>query len=183
MEISTKNEQTILETIPFSVSRKTVLVNREPLNHPFHTLSCPDWMNVAPVTADNELILVKQPRIGTMSMTLETPAGVVEESERSNPSLTAARELEEETGYRAVEIVPLGSFLVNPAIQNNAVHLYLAKECKQAAERQHFPDANERIEVIRHPLESIPDLLKTGEINHSLSVLCIHLALQHMTSR
>ena len=61
-------------------------------------LRAPDWVNVIPLLAGGEVVLVRQWRYGTAAPTLEIPGGMVEaESERE----AAERELLEETGYRA----------------------------------------------------------------------------------
>jgi 8-oxo-dGTP pyrophosphatase MutT (NUDIX family) len=99
-------------------------------------------------------------------MTLEIPGGLVEGQD--TPEEAAKKELCEETGYQASEMISLGNVLPNPAIQNNRCHTFLAKNVFLAGAQQ--LDEMEDIEVIRRPLSEIPVLIRNGEINHSLVV-------------
>ena len=69
--------------------------------------------------------MVRQWRHGARELSLEFPGGVFEKGE--TPSLAAARELLEETGYEANTIDELGVFNPNPAIMSNRVHFFLAR--------------------------------------------------------
>ena len=82
------------------------------------------------------------------------------------PEGAAARELYEETGYRAKEMVNLGSVHSNPAVFNNICHTFLAKDVYPAGNQE--MDDKEDIEVVIKPLAEIPRLIKEGEITHSL---------------
>jgi ADP-ribose pyrophosphatase len=55
---------------------------------------------------------------------VELPAGTLEPGE--DPAVTAARELIEETGYRAAHLEKLREFYMSPGILNERMHLYLA---------------------------------------------------------
>src|SRR5277367_1134034 len=74
--------------------------------HPRVILTAPDWVNVVALTDAGEAVLVRQFRFGVEANTLEIPGGMVEPGEE--PSAAASRELQEETGFRAREVVPLG---------------------------------------------------------------------------
>jgi 8-oxo-dGTP pyrophosphatase MutT (NUDIX family) len=82
---------------------------------------------VVPVTADGNVVMVKQYRHNLKLETLELPAGVAGEDE---PAASAAlRELEEETGYSlpdGIEPQPLGRFYALPSETNKYVHIFLA---------------------------------------------------------
>jgi len=83
----------------------------------FWVVEAPDWINVIPLTDDGRVVLVKQYRFGIEGFTLEIPGGMCDGAE---PPLDAARrELREETGYEARELVPLGWVHPNPAVQTN----------------------------------------------------------------
>ncbi|MGA2799597.1 MAG: NUDIX hydrolase [Thermoguttaceae bacterium] len=137
----------------------------------FVILDCPDWVNVIPLTDDGQVVLIRQFRHGTRSVTLEIPGGVVEA--RETPEAAAMRELSEETGYVAERVKSLGFVSPNPAIQGNRSHTFLAEGCRLAAEPQ--PDSFEQIEVLLRPLEDIPALIRSGEISHSLIIAAFAL--------
>jgi len=169
----------VLETIPFSVEQLDLEKNGVPYSQPFYRLISNDWVNVLPITDDGRAILVRQPRAGVLKSILETPGGVIESSE-SDPTITAARELEEETGFTSQRILSLGSIYTNPAILTNRCHFFLALGCRPATERRHFPDTDEQIEVELIDASTLDSMVRTAQIDHSLSALCILLASKYL---
>jgi ADP-ribose pyrophosphatase len=141
--------------------------------HKFYVLEYSDWVNIVPVTDTDEVVLVRQFRHGLEKLNLEIPGGIVDAGE--SPEAAIARELEEETGYVADRINFLSRVSVNPAIQNNWCHLYLAEGCRR--EKEQALEGTESIAVELVPLEDIPGMLKRGEIHHSLCCLALTLAL------
>ncbi len=129
-----------------------------------YILESTSWVNVIPLTPQNEVILVRQYRHGIRDLTLEIPGGLVDG--KDTPEEAGKRELYEETGYQAAEMIPLGSVLPNPAIQNNRCYTFLAKDVFLAGEQQ--LDEMEDIDVLCRPLAEIPHLIREGEISHSL---------------
>ena len=90
-----------------------------------------------------------------------------------SPRDAAARELLEETGYEASEIIFLGRTRPNPAIQNNWIHTFLARGAKRVGEPQN--DGTEHTFVRLASLEQVPALIAEGRITHSLVVVGFHL--------
>jgi ADP-ribose pyrophosphatase len=138
--------------------------------HPFFILESSSWVNVIPLTPTEEVVLVRQYRHGTRSVTLEIPGGLVEDSD--TPEDAAGRELMEETGYVAGEILPLGWVHPNPAILNNRCYTFLARDAVFSGARHQ--DDREDIEVLLRPLTAIPRLIREGEISHSLVVAAFY---------
>ena len=66
--------------------------------HRFFVLESPDWVNVIPLTSEGKVVMIRQFRHGTEDVTLEVPGGMVDR-EDGDSSVSAARELREETGY------------------------------------------------------------------------------------
>ncbi|MDQ4123632.1 MAG: NUDIX hydrolase [Acidobacteriota bacterium] len=132
--------------------------------HTFYVLECPAWCNIIPITKDDEVVLIEQFRQGTEAPSLEIPGGIVDEDE--TPEEAAERELLEETGYAANEIIFLGKSHPNPAIQNNFVYHFAAFGCEKKQEPQ-FDSSEHCVERIV-PLAEIDDLIMNEEITHSL---------------
>jgi 8-oxo-dGTP pyrophosphatase MutT (NUDIX family) len=116
------------------------------------------------LTTDNDVVLIRQYRHGTRTITLEIPGGVIEGND--SPEEAAKRELREETGYHASHMRLLGHVHPNPAFLNNICYTYLAREVFIAGEQEQ--DEKEDIEVVLRPLKEIPRLIQEGEITHSL---------------
>jgi 8-oxo-dGTP pyrophosphatase MutT (NUDIX family) len=114
--------------------------------------------------------MVRQYRHGVREVSLEIPGGVMENAD--SPEEAARRELYEETGYGASEVVPLGSVHPNPAIQNNRCYSFLATDVFPAGEQEQ--DAMEDIEVVLRPLSEIPRLIRDGQITHSLVLVAFY---------
>jgi ADP-ribose pyrophosphatase len=138
--------------------------------HPRVTLDCPDWVNVVAVTERDELVLIRQFRFGVWADTLEIPGGMLDLGE--DPAAAAARELEEETGYRPAKLELLGVTLPNPAMQNNRLHHYLATGCVKAHEGAQ--DEGEDIEVELYPVAKVDELVRSGAIDHSLVIAAFY---------
>ena len=68
-------------------------------------------------------MMVYQLRYPLEKYLLELPAGKLNKGE--NPELAAHRELEEETGWRAGELVKLASFYTTPGFCDEELHVYL----------------------------------------------------------
>lgn len=141
--------------------------------HDFFVLDFPDWANVVAVTDDGMAVLVRQYRHGIDDFNLEIPGGVVDAGE--DAATAAVRELVEETGYVAKKIELLAKVSVNPAIQDNWCHLFLATGCR--LEQQQELDGTESIAVELVPFAQLQQLLDKGKIHHSLNYLAITLAL------
>jgi 8-oxo-dGTP pyrophosphatase MutT (NUDIX family) len=154
----------------FKVRRDYSADPRDGRAHDFYVIEAPDWINVIPLTDDGRVILIEQYRHGTGEISLEIPGGMVDAGE--SPREAAARELLEETGYEASEVVLLGKTRPNPAIQNNWIHTFVAR----GVEYRHEPlNAGTEQTVVRLvPLEKIPSLIEEGKITHALVVVGFH---------
>jgi 8-oxo-dGTP pyrophosphatase MutT (NUDIX family) len=175
------DKKSVLRTRPFEVEEISFETEGLTPAHSYFRLAAPDWINVLPVTAQGQVLLIRQPRVGSMSYVLETPGGVMDPGER-DPTMTAARELEEETGFVSQRILPLGSMNPNPAIMTNRCHFFIALGCLPADNRRHFPDADERITLEFIAPSELDTLVRTGQINHALACLCIMLAGKYLRS-
>jgi 8-oxo-dGTP pyrophosphatase MutT (NUDIX family) len=137
----------------------------------FYRIEAPDWINVIALTADDDVLLVRQYRFGTEEFTLEIPGGMCDPGEA--PLVAARRELREETGHEAGEMLELGFVHPNPAIQTNRCYTFLARQLHEAGPPE--PDEHEAFELQRVPLERISRLIADGSITHALVVAAFQL--------
>jgi len=134
--------------------------------HNFFVVESPDWVNIIALTEDNAIVLIEQFRHGTQEIILEIPGGMVDEGEQAEAA--ARRELLEETGYSSDEFIFLGKSRPNPAIQTNWIYHYLALDCEKTEETAF--DEHESVATKLVPLAEIENLIKSGEITHSLAI-------------
>jgi 8-oxo-dGTP pyrophosphatase MutT (NUDIX family) len=134
------------------------------------------WANVLAVTKNNEAVLIKQYRHGVRAVMWEIPGGVVEDGE--DPIEGVKRELLEETGYTSSNIIPLGKFHPNPAIQANTMYCYLALDAEKVAEQQ--LDGMEEIEVYLVPMDELIPMIQRGEFLHALQVAALFPAFIYL---
>jgi ADP-ribose pyrophosphatase len=145
--------------------------------HDFYVLESRNWVNVIPITSEQEVVLIRQYRHGTREVTLEIPGGIVDPGD--SPAGAARRELKEETGFEAGEMVGLGFVHPNPAFLDNRCYTYLAHDARRMGPQ--IQDEKEDIEVLLKPLAEVPGLIREGQITHSLVVAAFYrLFVEHL---
>ena len=155
----------------FSVSRTLAKSPRTGESHSFYRIDSGDWVNIVPITPGGDIVLVKQYRHGLDDFTVETPGGMVDLGE--TPMEAAGRELLEETGYRAAEIVPLGGVNPNPALFGNTLHAFLGRDVERVAEVRNESTEETHVEVVS-PAE-LRRLVIAGAVNHALVISVLYL--------
>jgi ADP-ribose pyrophosphatase len=123
---------------------------------------------IVPIDRDGQVILVRQYRYATGGWLHEVPAGTLARGEA--PEACASRELEEETGYRASRLTPMGWIWTTPGFTDEKIWLFLATELEPA--RQGL-DSDEVIQVKRMPLDEAVERAERGEIRDAKSVCAL----------
>ncbi len=165
---STKDSDTGL----FSIKTNRCRSPRTGQEHDFYVIDFPNWVQVIPITPDDQIVMVRQYRHGCGRIFLELPGGLIDENDLS-PHQTAKRELLEETGYCAENLILLTRIYPQPAVLNNKGLTYLARQVKKVAKPN--LDAAEDIEVCLVNLQKIPEMIRGGEINHGQTVMALSL--------
>ena len=151
--------ETLLRTLKFEVQRRRVtmpggrVVDREMVVHPGAVV-------ILPALDDGSVVLIRNYRFAVGETLLELPAGTLEADE--DPRDCAARELEEETGYRAATIEPLGEFYTSPGLLSERMCAFVATDLTQVGQRL---DETEEIEVAVHAQDKIRQLLADGALH------------------
>jgi ADP-ribose pyrophosphatase len=176
----------------FSVRTDTACSPRTGKEHDFYVIESVDWVNIIPLTPDNNsepsVVMVRQYRHGTRQISLEVPGGLVNPGD--TPLDTACKELLEETGYQAQieDITLIGTAHPQPAVLNNRQLTFLATNVRETAAldpsttpRQGSGqgsgqrlDETEDIEVVLVPLPEIPRRIREGEITNAMVILAFY---------
>lgn len=128
------------------------LATREVMRHP-------GAVAIVPITDDGNVILVWQYRYPFAEAMLEIPAGKLDPDEM--PEACARRELSEETGADAAELISLGVYYPSVAVLDEKIHLFLARGLTQSASH---PDEDEFLHVETRPLDTLVEQILRGEI-------------------
>lgn len=122
---------------------------------------------------DGKIILVKQYRYVVQEYTIEIPAGKIEPSE--DLQRCAARELEEETGYRASKLSKISSFYPTPGFCGEELHIYEAFDCVKV-DNPLAMDDDEDLELIEIDLDEAFEWVQKGIIKDSKTIIAIQYA-------
>ena len=125
---------------------------------------------VIALDVDDNVTLVRQPRVAAGGPLLELPAGGIEDGE--SPLVTAQRELREETGLHGGDWVEVATFFTTPGYSDEKMHLFLATGLERG---EPSPEGSEEIELVRVPLEEVGSLLAEIEDAKTLAGLLLLL--------
>ncbi len=156
---------------------KLIKVDREVVRLPggkeatLETIRHPGAAAVLPFMADGSVLLIRQFRHAAGGFILEVPAGKLDAGEP--PAACAAREIEEEVGYRAGRLEELAAVVTTPGFTDEVIWLYEAHDLSAGQQKL---DADEVLEVVRVPFEEAVRMTLDGRINDAKSLCAILLA-------
>lgn len=130
---------------------------------------------MVPLTADGQVLMVRQYRHATSGWLLEVPAGKLDPGEA--PEVCAARELEEEVGYGPGELTSLGWIWTTPGFTDEKIWLYLARDL---AAGQQALEGDEVLSVEIVPLDEAIAKVHTGEICDGKSICALLRAAAYL---
>jgi len=150
----------------------------------FIEIDAPKWATVVPWFRDEQgipcFLMVRQYRHGSDSVTIEFPAGTVDEQE--DPHDAALRELKEETGCTPVrDLVQLGSVSPNPAFMNNRVWFFFAEGLRKVGEQE--LDVHEQLDILEVPVSEVLDAMGTGAYDNGIMMIAQAFFLRYTRSR
>lgn len=123
---------------------------------------------VLPLDDEKNVLFVKQFRYPFATVLLEIPAGKREPGE--DPLECGIRELSEEVGATAEEIIPLGKLYPTVAYDTEIIYMYLARGL--SFHNQHL-DADEFVDVVKIPLKEAYEMVMRDEIPDSKTQIAI----------
>lgn len=132
---------------------------------------------IMPVTKNNEILTVIEPRVFTKSTVgVGFPAGYIENKE--DIKLAALRELREETGYSSNDIFLVDSFYQDEGCSSAYNHLFIAKNCEKTTEQD--LDEYEIVKYMLFNYDELFELEKLGYIQGSNSKLLLEKSKKYM---
>ena len=141
---------------------------------PFYVNHLPDFAVVVAVTPEHRVIMVRQYRHGVEKVLLELPVGCIEAGE--DPKDGAARELLEETGYKAGSLEFLFKIAPNASNCTSYAQCYLARNVFPAAPQN--LDETEALEVVELEGEEVKRLLREGGVEQAVHVAALYRAAE-----
>lgn len=137
------------------------IARREVVEHP-------GGVTILPVDGEGNCYMVRQFRYPTGHMMLEAPAGKLEYGEDHRDC--AVRELSEETGFTADELIYLGGFYTSPGFSTELLHIYLALGLH--AGKSHL-DEGEFLNVEKLPLQQLIHMVMANEIEDAKTMIAV----------
>ena len=130
----------------------------------------PGAVTVIAALGDGRLVMIQNERVAVQEALLEFCAGKLEPGE--DPQKAAARELEEETGYVAASVAPLGRFYTTPGFADELMHVFLATDLKKGTQRL---EPGESIEVILLHPDELRAAIRAGTMKDGKSMAAFQL--------
>ncbi|GEM75858.1 ADP compounds hydrolase NudE [Vibrio sagamiensis] len=136
-----------------------------------------DAVMVVPVTEQGDLLLIREYAAGTECYELGFPKGLIDSGETAQQA--ANRELKEEIGFGARNLIPLKQVIIAPSHFSSKMTLFLGQDLYP---EQQQGDEPEPLEIVRWPLNQAEALLSHLDFREARSITALLLALKHRPS-
>ncbi|MCI1930445.1 MAG: NUDIX hydrolase [Clostridia bacterium] len=133
---------------------------------------------IIPVDEDENMYFVRQYRHAADKLVLEIPAGMLEKDEE--PKIAAARELEEETGFKAGKLTYICNTYMDIGICTSKVYFYIAEKLKTG--KQHL-DIDEFIEIEKYSVDEAVKMIFDGKIEDAKTMAGILACKQFIQNK
>ena len=139
-----------------------------------------NYSTIVPFISDNEILVIKSYRHLVNSYQIEAPSGYIENGE--TPIEAANRELKEETGYGANNIISLGSYTLDYTMFEQTGNLFVGYDLVN--ERKQELGMMEIIETTILTIDEIKKLLCNGKILNASSIVAFYKSLDfHISNK
>jgi ADP-ribose pyrophosphatase len=140
-------------------------------------ISHPGAVVIVALDADENVLLIRQFRLGARQVMIELPAGTLEPGEKVDTTAAAIREMREETGYRPNQIERVGGWYVAPGYTTEYLHLFVAHDLVLDATEG---DEDEFIELFRVPFKEAVAMVYREEITNTTAICALLRAAHHL---
>jgi ADP-ribose pyrophosphatase len=132
-----------------------------------------DYSTVVPFVSNKEILVIKSYRHLVDSVQIEVPSGYIDKGE--SPEEAAIRELKEETGYSAQDVVPIGDYTLDYSMFEQKGHLFVAYNLVKVGNQS--LGIMEKIGLEKLGVKEIKQLLFEGKILNAASIVALYRAL------
>lgn len=131
----------------------------------------PGAVGILAIDDQENILLIRQWRTPIQRILIEIPAGTLEKNEL--PQECAYRELQEETGFKPLTLIPLGGLYSTPGFSNEYIHLFLAKDLIPSPLQA---EDTEGIDLFKISLPDALSKIQSGEISDSktMAAICLY---------
>lgn len=148
---------------------------------PSGNISSREWIKhpgacaIVPMFENGDIMLIDQFRYPPKKLFMEVPAGKIDKGE--HPDVTAKRELLEETGLKAKNLVNIGHFYPAIGYADEIIHIYVATDLEQTDENT---DDDEFVRLRRIPFKEAIQKVHAGEIDDGKTITCLLRAVNYL---
>lgn len=121
---------------------------------------------VVPMKNEQTVIMIRQYRHAVGGFIYEIPAGKLHPNE--DPRNCAAREVEEEIGFRVGKLEPLLSFFTTPGFTDEIIHIFVGSDLTPGTQDL---DVDEVLEIVELPLAKAMEMIRGGEIKDGKTII------------
>lgn len=158
----------IVDQVQYPSGKQSV---REIAHHPGGAVA-------VPLFEDACVLFVEQHRYPLDGRLLELPAGKLDRGEE--PAIAAARELEEETGWKAAQMEKLVSIYTTPGFCDEELHLFLATGLTESSDGHRREEGEESMTLHRIPLDEAVRMIERGDIKDSKTIIGLLLTHRYL---
>jgi 8-oxo-dGTP pyrophosphatase MutT (NUDIX family) len=137
---------------------------------------------VAAMTAEGELVLIRQERIPIRAAIWEVPGGQIDDEDAADLDAIAAvglRELREETGFEIAEggdLIPLGDFFTSPGFTDEHSYFFLARPVRKSAAGHSHEESESILDCRAFSADELRGMIANNEIRDANTLaICARL--------
>lgn len=177
MKLGSKNETNLpkVDSSEVVFKHNQIVVRRDKLlfkdgsSTEYTYINLPGGVVILPLNDDGTITMIQQFRYLVGRRCWELPAGGIKKGEA--PESAAGRELQEEVGLRAKELIKMGFFYPSNGLTNEIVHVYLAKGLIKTSQRLDSTETD--VTVVNVPAEAALEMVWQNRILGSSSIIAL----------
>lgn len=140
-------------------------------------LEKPNTAIIVPLTANGDLVLIKEYFTALDEYQLDLPGGRIDLG--MNELETANKELQEEIGYKAGRLDKIGEFTMSPGYLTQRSYVFVARDLTESRLKG---DEEEPLEVIKHPFDKFEELIDSSQLTEARAIAALYLARRFIST-